>query len=134
MSQGVREILGRESNATVELFFYAEDIPPLGLLSYHVERVNGGVVPVAVHQNLSIPSPNVTAPLETSQETPDNIEVKTGVSFPKLRMGFQFTKQNEMFMRMDPEREVEGIVPPSYIVNLRKNYFKILFSAFSSNL
>lgn len=82
MPSEVKEIPGRDSNATVELLFMAEEIPPLGLLSYHVERSEGGVAPVLERLNVSWSSnnTNVTAPLETSHEEPDDIEVDNGVS------------------------------------------------------
>lgn len=78
----VNEVPGRYSNATVELLFHAEDVPPLGLLSYHVERFEGGSAPVVEHVNLTQTSnsSNLTAPLETSHEVPDDIEVDNGVS------------------------------------------------------
>lgn len=82
MPPEVKEIPGRDSNATIELLFMAEEIPPLGLLSYHVERSEGGVAPVLERLNVSWSSnnTNVTAPLETSHEEPDDIEVDNGVS------------------------------------------------------
>ncbi|XP_060520801.1 lysosomal alpha-mannosidase-like [Cylas formicarius] len=37
----VLDIVGRESNATLELLFLAKDVPPLGFRSYYVEKVVG---------------------------------------------------------------------------------------------
>lgn len=86
MPAEVKEIPGRLSNSTVELLFMAEDIPPLGLLSYHVERFEGGVVPVLERQNISWASnnTNITYPLETSHEELDDIEVDNGVSYTTI--------------------------------------------------
>ncbi|XP_046687404.1 LOW QUALITY PROTEIN: lysosomal alpha-mannosidase-like [Homalodisca vitripennis] len=99
--QEVREIPGRNTNASLELFFYAEDVPALGLMSYHVERFEGGVVPVAERQNLSLPghNANLTAPLETSQETPEDIEVDNGV----LKLIFNISTGQLQFIIRDQE-------------------------------
>lgn len=37
----VSHIPGRRSNATCELLFKADNLPQLGLKSYHIEKVNG---------------------------------------------------------------------------------------------
>lgn len=73
---------GRQANTTLELLFFTEDLPPLGLLSYHIERSDGGVTPSMQKMNLTllINNTNMTAPLETSQEAPEDIEVDNGVS------------------------------------------------------
>lgn len=80
----VKEIPGRQGNTTLEILFMAQDIPPLGILSFHIDRTEGGNIPTATQVNLTLTSntTNTTSPVETSQEIPEleDIVVDNGVS------------------------------------------------------